>query len=78
MIAVTKMDVPEAKEKFEALKKSFARRKKKPTILAISAVTGEGIDPLLDAVAKALRGEDPGTERLSKKKVGKPRSKAAR
>jgi GTPase len=78
VIAVTKMDVPEAKEKFEALKKSFARRKKKPTILAISAVTGEGIDPLLDAVAKALRGEDPGTERLAKKKVGKPRSKAAR
>jgi hypothetical protein len=29
-------------------------------------------------VAKALRGEDPGTERLAKKKVGKPRSKAAR
>ena len=78
VIAVTKMDVPEAKERFEALKKSFARRKKKPLILAISAVTGEGIDPLLDAVAKALRGEDPAVARLAKKKVGKPRGKAAR
>jgi len=29
-------------------------------------------------VAKALRGEEPGKERLAKKKVGKPRSKAAR
>jgi putative protein kinase ArgK-like GTPase of G3E family len=72
------MDVPEAKQKLEELRKSFARRKKKPTILAISAVTGEGIDPLLDAVAKALRGEEPGKERLARKKVGKPRGKAAR
>jgi GTP-binding protein len=78
IVAVTKMDVPEAKQKLEELRKSFARRKKKPTILAISAVTGEGIDPLLDAVAKALRGEEPGKERLARKKVGKPRSKAAR
>jgi GTP-binding protein len=78
IVAVTKMDVPEAKQKFEELRKSFSRRKRKPTILAISAVTGEGIDPLLDAVAAALRGEEPGKERLAKKKVGKPRGKAAR
>jgi putative protein kinase ArgK-like GTPase of G3E family len=72
------MDVPEARQKLEELRKSFSRRKRKPTILAISAVTGEGIDTLLDAVATALRGEVPGKERLAKKKVGKPRSKAAR
>ena len=78
VIAVTKMDVPEAEAKLALLKKSFARRKKKPLILAISAVTGEGIDPLLDQVAKVLRGEEPGKERLAKKKVGKPRSKASR
>ncbi|HET8722758.1 MAG TPA: GTPase ObgE [Anaeromyxobacteraceae bacterium] len=78
VVAVTKMDVPEAAEKLAELRKSFARRKRKPVILPISAVTGEGLDPLLDAVAQALRGEEPGTERLSRKKVGKPRSKAAR
>ena len=78
VIAVTKMDVPEAKEKLAELQKSFARRKRKPTILGISAVTGEGMDPLLDAVAKALRGEEPGKERLAKKKVGKPRKTTAR
>jgi GTP-binding protein len=78
VIAVTKMDVPEAKERLAELRKSFARRKRKPVILPISAVTGEGLDPLLDAVAKALRGEEPGQERPSRKKVGKPRSKAAR
>ncbi len=78
VIAVTKMDVPEAKERLAELTKSFARRKRKPVILPISAVTGEGLDPLLDAVAKALRGEEPGQERPSRKKVGKPRSKASR
>ena len=77
VIAVTKMDVPEAHEKLAALRKSFARRKKQPQILGISAVTGEGMDPLLDAVAKALRGEEPGKERLAKKKVGKPRKTTA-
>ncbi len=78
VIAVTKMDVPEAREKLAALRKSFARRKHKPEILGISAVTGEGMDELLDAVARALRGEAPGRERLARKKVGKPRRKAAR
>jgi GTPase len=78
IIAVTKMDVPEAREGLAQLRKSFARRKHKPEILGISAVTGEGIDELLDAVARALRGEVPGRERRSRKKVGKPRRKGAR
>ena len=72
------MDVPEAKDRLAELRKSFSRRKKKPLILPISAVTGEGLDALLDAVARALRGEEPAEERTSRKKVGKPRSKAAR
>ena len=77
VVAVTKMDVPEAEEKLRALEKSFARRKKKPRILAISAVTGEGIPALLDAVARLLAGEASGAERHGHKKVGKPRRKAA-
>ena len=78
IVAVTKMDVPEASEKRASLQKSFARRKRKPQILGISAVTGQGIDPLLDGVAQALLGEVPGKERLGKKKVGKPRRTTAR
>jgi GTP-binding protein len=78
IVAVTKMDVPEARERYRELVKSFARRKRKPQILAISAVTGEGVDELLDAVAKALRGEEPGAKRVAHKKVGKPRQKTAR
>ncbi len=78
IVAVTKMDVPEARAKVAELRKALSRRKRKPEILAISAVTGEGMDQLLDAVARALRGETPGRERLAKKKVGKPRSKASR
>jgi GTP-binding protein len=78
IVAVTKMDVPEARAKVAELKKALSRRKRKPVVLAISAVTGEGMDELLDAVARALRGEVPGRERLAKKKVGKPRSKASR
>ena len=78
VIAVTKMDVPEAREQLAALKKSFARRKHKPVILGISAVTGEGMDELLDAVARTLAGEVPGQERHASKKVGKPRSKGPR
>jgi GTP-binding protein len=78
IVAVTKMDVPEARAKVAELKKALSRRKRKPEVLAISAVTGEGMDELLDAVARALRGEEPGRERMAKKKVGKPRSKGAR
>jgi len=78
VIVVTKMDVPEAGAKLALLEKSFARRKKKPKILAISAVTGKGLDPLLDAVARLLGGEEAGAERHAHKKVGKPRRKGAR
>ncbi len=78
IVAVTKMDVPEAREGLAALRKSFARRKRPPEIVAISAVTGEGLERLLDAVARALRGEEPGGDRVGRKKVGKPRAKAVR
>jgi len=78
IIAVTKMDVPDSKEKLAELRRSFARRKVRPEVLAISAVTGEGMEKLLDAVARALRREEPGAGRQGRKKVGKPRGKAAR
>jgi GTP-binding protein len=77
VVAVTKLDVPEAREKVAALRKSFARRKHKPEILAISAVTGEGIEALLDAVARQLRRGEASPPRRGAKRVGKPRGKGA-
>jgi len=75
VVAVTKMDVPEAREKLAALRRSFARRKRKPEILALSAVTGEGLEALLDAVARRLAREEAGPPRAGAKRVGKPRAK---
>jgi GTP-binding protein len=55
IVAVNKVDVPEARKAAAALKRALARRKKGPReVLAVSAVTGEGIDALLDAVAGVL------------------------
>jgi GTP-binding protein len=52
IVAVNKVDVPEARQAAAALQKALARRKQGPRqVLAISAVTGEGIPALLDAAA---------------------------
>jgi len=49
VIAVNKMDIPEAKENLKAF-----RKKIKKTVYPISCVTGEGIKELLEAVYKKL------------------------
>ncbi len=72
VVAVTKLDLPEAREKLVAFKKTFARRKRKPEILGISSATGEGLDALLDAVARVLYGAE--ARRQARKRVGKPRA----
>jgi GTP-binding protein len=54
IVAVNKIDVTEARDAAKKLKTALAKRKGKPAVLAISAATGEGIDELLDAVAKVL------------------------
>jgi GTPase len=55
IVAVNKADVPEARKGAAALQRALARRKGGPKeVLVVSAVTGEGIDALLDAVAAAL------------------------
>jgi GTP-binding protein len=58
VIAVTKMDVPEAREKLAALRKSFARRKHQPEILGISAVTGDGGSALVEDMWRHLRAPE--------------------
>lgn len=52
VIAVNKIDVPEARERAAAFVKKMKRRRKK--VLLISAATSEGIPALLDACAGVL------------------------
>ncbi len=72
--ALTKMDVPGARKRLAEFKRAFARRKKKPEILAISAVSGEGLDALLDAAARVLYRGETVARRRGAKRVGKPRA----
>jgi GTP-binding protein len=55
IVAVNKIDVPEARRAAAALRRALLRRSRGPReVLAVSAVTGEGLDALLDAVAAVL------------------------
>ena len=75
VVALSKMDLPEARDGATSFVKAMARRKKKPEIVSISAVTGEGVDALLDAVARVLYATEAGRQ-PGRKKLGKPRTKA--
>lgn len=50
IIAVNKMDLPEAKKAYETIKKKFKKHK----VMLMSAATGEGVDKVLDEVVKIL------------------------
>jgi GTP-binding protein len=70
------VDVPEAREAGEKFAKAMAKRAKPVKVLLISSATGEGLDPLLDAVGKILfkaaaPQRDGGGRRLGKPRRGK-------
>jgi len=73
VVALTKMDLPEARAEVAPFRRALSRRKRRPPLVAISAVTGEGLDELLDAVAAVLYGAASGP-RGGRKRVGKPRA----
>jgi GTP-binding protein len=73
VVALTKMDLPEARAEVAPFRRALSRRKRRPPVVAISAVTGEGLDELLDAVAAVLYGAASGP-RGGRKRVGKPRA----
>jgi GTP-binding protein len=81
VVAVTKIDVPEARETGEKFAKLLGKRKKPVKVFSISAVTGEGMDALLDAVAKVIfkaegaEGGKAGKAGPRTRRMGKPRSK---
>jgi GTP-binding protein len=74
VIAVTKVDVPEARAAGEKLQKAMARRKKPVKVHLVSAVTGEGLEPLLDAVARILFKDAAPRREGRGRKLGKPRA----
>jgi GTP-binding protein len=74
VVAVTKVDVPEAREAGEKLAKLLGKRKKPVKVHLVSAVTGEGMDALLDAVSKVIFREAGGRKAVRSRRMGKPRS----
>ena len=74
IVAVTKIDVPEAREAGEKLAKLLGRRKKPVKVHLVSAVTGEGLPELLDAVARVLFEEATPRREGRGRRLGKPRS----
>jgi GTP-binding protein len=74
IVAVTKVDVPEARAAGEKLAKLLGRRKKPVKIHLVSAVTGEGIPELLDAVARVLFKQAASRAEGHGRRLGKPRT----
>jgi GTPase len=73
IVAVTKIDVPEARAAGEKLRRTLGRRKKPVPVHLVSAVTGEGMDELLDAIGGALfRRAAP--RREGRRRLAKPRA----
>jgi GTP-binding protein len=52
IVVLNKLDLPDSRKKLATLRKTFARRKIE--LHAISAATGEGLSPVLEAAWKAL------------------------
>jgi GTP-binding protein len=78
IVAVNKVDVPDARAAAKKLGAVLKRRKKGPReVIAISAVAGEGLQELLDAVGRAVFAAEAGGERggagrrLGKRRVAK-------
>jgi len=74
VVAVTKVDVPEARAAGEKLAKLLGRRKRPVKVHLVSAVTGEGIPQLLDAAARVLFAHAAPRPEGRGRRLAKPRS----
>jgi GTP-binding protein len=74
VVAVTKVDLPESRAAGLTWQKAMARRARPIKIHLLSAATNQGLDQLLDAVAKVLWTEVAPKAAGRKKKPGKARS----
>ncbi len=78
IVVVTKVDVPEARAAGERFAKLLGRRKKPVKVHLVSAVTGEGVPQLLDAVARVLFKEAQPRDVGRGRRLGKPRTTKAK
>jgi GTP-binding protein len=76
IVAVTKIDVPEARAAGMKLKKLLGKRKKPVEVYLLSAVTGEGLPELLDAVGRSLFQEASRRSGRGGRKLAKPRAES--
>ncbi len=74
VIAVTKCDLPDARAAGEKLAKLLGRRKKPVKVHLVSAVTGEGMQELLDAVGRVVFKQAEPREAGHGRRLGKPRA----
>ena len=75
IIAANKIDLPEARERLPAFQAAMAARGL--PVFPISAATGEGLGPLLDAVAQVLSGGALPTLRPAERPRRRPKAGAA-
>jgi GTP-binding protein len=74
VVAVTKVDLPEARAAGEKWKAAMAKRKVPVEVHLLSSATREGLDELLDAVAAQVWPDVGGKKKAQrKKKLGKQR-----
>ncbi|HTN51806.1 MAG TPA: GTPase ObgE [Anaeromyxobacter sp.] len=74
VVAVNKVDVPEARAAGEKLRKLLGRRKRPVPVHLLSAVTGEGLQELLDAVGRELWTDARPRRAGRGRKLAKPRA----
>ena len=74
ILAVNKVDLPEARAGGKRLEQLLARRKTPVKVHLVSAVTGEGIDTLVDAVGRAVFREAAPRREGRGRRLGKPRA----
>jgi GTP-binding protein len=74
IVAVTKIDVPEARAAGEKWQKAMAKRKSPVKVHLISSATREGLDALLDDVAAVLWSDVKAGKGRGHKKAGRPRA----
>jgi GTP-binding protein len=77
IVAVTKVDVPEARAAGVAFQKLLGKRKRPVKVHLVSAATREGLDGLLADVGRALYEEAVPRRAGRGRKLGKPRAKKA-
>lgn len=76
VVAVTKVDVPEARAAALKWQQAMASRQAPVAVLLLSSATGEGLDALLDAVAAEV-WEDVGRARAGAKKARRAAAEVA-